>query len=142
MQLTRTHTFFASEHHQCNVVVKSDTEMDKLQSFPPPKTCDSCRKRFSESGIMALVGEVDWENVASSMFDPSTLVSLYFIQKAPRSILPLFIKDKTLIPLASALSTAIDEGTYNGHLKEVIGSLVNIVRFHGLCYTHDMKLTV
>ena len=36
-------------------------------------------------------------------------------------------------PLAAALNVAIDEGTYNGHLKEVVGSLVNVVRYHGLC---------
>ena len=91
VQLAKNHTFFASEHHQCNVIVKGETEIDKLKAFPLPKTCDSCRRRFSESGIMASVGGVDWEHVASSMFDPSTLVSLYFIQKAPCSILPLFI---------------------------------------------------
>lgn len=37
---------------------------------------------------------------------------------------------------------AMIKGAYNGHMREVVGSLVNVVRLYGLCPLHDIALAV
>lgn len=69
--------FFASEHNSVKVTVKRHVGQHHLESFPLPKSCDQCHDRFESSGIAKKIAEFEWEHVAGSQFNPSSLVSLY-----------------------------------------------------------------
>ena len=76
LDLIECNIFYTSEHNPIKVVVHHDIPQQNLETFPLPKTCNACSKRFKDSGIASAIGAVEWENVTGSMFDPNSLVSL------------------------------------------------------------------
>ena len=79
----KEHLFFASEHNSVKVVIKYDIHQQQIESFPLPKACDTCNTLFRRSNIANIVGDIEWEHVVGSMFDPNCLVSLHCYKYKP-----------------------------------------------------------
>lgn len=80
-RLTSHCLFYASEHNPFRLVIKHDVRQQQLESFPLLKTCNACSELFTTSKIVSTVGAIEWEHVATSTFDPNSLVSLFFCTK-------------------------------------------------------------
>lgn len=76
-RLTSHSLFYAGEHNPVKVVIKQDVRQQQLESFPLLKKCNACSELFATSKIVSTVGATEWEHVATSTFDPNSLVSFF-----------------------------------------------------------------